>query len=123
MDAVWQMRADHRDRHDLALTDILRTRDDLDEVGLAHIHLADPEVVGVRMALDFLDAARHDALEARVRADDVFHRHAGHREAVGQLFRRPIEINIIFQPLNGNLHVVCSPSQNQNWRRKRMSLS
>ena len=100
------MRTDHRDRHDLALADILRARNDLDEVGLAHIHLADPEMVGIGMALDLLDATRHDALEAGVGTDDILNRHAGHREAVCELFRRPIEINIIFQPLNGNLHIM-----------------
>ena len=134
--AVRQMRANHRHGHDLPLRDVLRARDDLDTLLAAHIHLADLQVVRVRMRRDLLDAARDHMVEPLIRADDVFHRHARHREAIRELLRRPVKINIILQPFYRNLHsflpslamFLRAPARNtvptvQNWRRKRMSLS
>ena len=62
-------------------------------------------MIGIGMRSDFHKLSRHDLVQPLVRADDVFHRHARHRQKIGELFRRLIKINIVFQPLNRYLHI------------------
>ena len=52
-------------RHEVALVDVPGAGDDLDRLGLAHVNLADPHVVGVGMVLHPDDPACHHILNLR----------------------------------------------------------
>ena len=88
----------------MPLAHIGRARHDLEQLLLADVQLADEQVVGVRMRRDLLDAPRNDLLKPLVRAHNALDGHARHRQAVCNLLRRLVNIHIVFQPFDGNLH-------------------
>ena len=57
---------------------------------------------------DLLNMPCNNLLQPLVGTDDMFHRNARHREAIRDFLRCLINIHIIFQPLNGNLHTFAS---------------
>ena len=93
--AVGQMRTNHSHRHHLAFGHILSTRDNLNKFRLADIHLANLQMVGIRMGFELFNTARYHFIESFVRTDNIFHGNTGHRVFVGQFFSRFVELYII----------------------------
>ena len=91
-----------RDRADLADRfgrHVGRAGDDLDGLFLAHIELADFEMVGVRMVDDGQDLAGHDVFDLRAEVVDLLDLGAGHgKPCVILLGRDAGNIGIIRKP-------------------------
>ena len=80
--AAGQLRAlVQRGGHKVAHLEVRRAGDDLQRGGLAHLHLADDHVVGVRVGHDGLDAADDDVLDRVGGALIALHLAAGHGDA------------------------------------------
>ena len=79
-------------------------RHDLRQLRTAHVQLTDEQMIGVRMRRDLLDAPGDDLFKPLVGTHNALDGHTGHRQAVGNLLRRLIYLNIILQPFDGNLH-------------------
>ena len=92
--AVWQAGTHDSDRNHVVLMDVLGTRQDLDKFSLSEIHLADPEMVGIGVALDRGHLTGDDAFQAFSQMDDPFHFQADVRQPVRQFFRRNVDFYI-----------------------------
>eukprot|EP01032_Pedospumella_encystans_P036339 gene36339-41117_t len=57
-----------------------RAADDVQQLGLTHVHLADTQAVGIGMLLCFLDLADHDVGKRRRYGLELFHLQARHGE-------------------------------------------
>ena len=102
--AVGEHCADRGDGDDMTLAHIGCTRHDLRQLRTAHVQLTDEQMIGVRMRRDLLDAPGDDLFKPLVGTYNALDGHTGHRQAVGNLLRRLIYLNIILQPFDGNLH-------------------
>ena len=72
--------------HHVALVDVPGPGDNLDGLVFAHIQLADPHVVAVRVAFHFLNAARHHVGNFRAKILGGLHLGAGEGHGLGEIF-------------------------------------
>ena len=105
---VGQNGADHCNGNDMPLTHIGCARHNLSQLLFAEVQLTHKQMIGVRMRRDLLDASSDNLLEPLVRAHDALYGNARHREAIRDLLRRSVNIHIVFQPFDGNLHSLAS---------------
>ena len=87
--AVGQEGAVERDGHHVADLLVLRAGDDLQRRVAAHVDLADPHVVGVRVAHHLHDAARNDILNVLVQVRERLHLGAGEGHCLGKVVIGP----------------------------------
>ena len=87
--AVGQEGAVERDGHHVADLLVLRAGDDLQRRVAAHVDLADPHVVGVRVAHHLHDAARDDILNVLVQVRERLHLGAGEGHCLGKVVIGP----------------------------------
>ena len=78
--------------------------DDVQQLGAAHIHLADAQTVGVGMLRGFLDFTDHDAGEGRRHRIQLFHFQTGHGQGIGQLLGGQVGVAVFAQPGFRKLH-------------------
>ena len=99
-----QRRAGQDERHFVAGLEILRAADDL-AFARAVVDAAEGELVRAGMLVAGDDLRHDDAVE---RAGELLHAldfEAKHGEALGQLGGRPVEINVLFEPVKGDFHL------------------
>ena len=118
-----QLGADARQRHLDAGAHVRRAADDLQRLAAAGVHLADAQLVGVRMLGDLEHLGDDDAVERRRRRPQVLDLEPGHGQPLGELGGRDRRIAELAQPGFGELHVARGGGQAANWRRKRRSPS
>ncbi len=100
--AIGQVRAGKRCGDIVADVDIPRARDDLHRLGVAHIHLADPHMVGILVALHRHDPANDHVLKVFVGALDGLYLRAGERHLVVEfLIGDILEVNEFVEPITG----------------------
>ena len=61
-------------------------------------------MIRVRMRRNFLNTPRNDLLQSLIRTHNMLHRNTSHRQTVSDFLCRLINIHIVLQPFNGNLH-------------------
>ena len=97
-----QFRADGRQQDLLPLGHVGRTADDLQELGLTRVEFRYMEMVGVGMRHAFHHFRHDDAGQAAgnlFHSFHVFHFQSRGGQDGGDLFRRQVELQIIFQPV------------------------
>ena len=117
--AFGDQRADLRERRLDALAHVRRTADDL-ILGRAVRHLADLEVIRIRMRLAFENLDDDNEIRERIAADrvDGLHLESRTRQLLRQFLRVDvIDLHIIIQPRQGQLHH-SSPLQKSNSYRR-----
>ena len=87
--AVRQERAVERDGHHVADLLVLRAGHDLQRFAAADIDLADPHMVGVRVAHHLHDAARDNILNVLVQVRERLHFGAGEGHCLGKVVVGP----------------------------------
>ncbi len=111
-----QERTGKRDGDGRAGFEVPRPADDLARVALAHVDLAEPQAIGVRMGDDLEDASDEEAAEVAV---DVRHADLDHaldlesrdREPVRDLVRGRVDGDVLAQPGERRPHQNCSRSR------------
>ena len=84
--------------------EILGPADNL-SLSRAIMNLTDRKFVGIRVWLGFDDLCNHDPFVASSDLFNAFHFEAKHGQVFDQFFQGPIEIDILFQSINGDFHV------------------
>ena len=90
-----------RSRYQITHMDVPGSGDDLDRLGSAHIHLANPHMVGIGMALHRQDPAHHHVGDLIGGTFPAAHHGAGHGHISGILFGGDIvnaHVSEVFQP-------------------------
>ena len=88
----------------MPLTHIGCTRHNLNPLFFSNVQLTDEQMIGVRMRCDLLNACRDDLLKPLIRTHDALDGNARHCEAVCDLLCRLVNIHVVFQPFDRNLH-------------------
>ena len=68
------------------------------------IHAAKRKLVRIRMFVARDDLRHDDAIECTSKPLHTLDFEAEHGQAFGRLFRRPIEIHVLFEPVQGDFH-------------------
>ena len=102
--AGWQLGAHGGARHTDAHARIGRAANDVQQLGAAHVDLADAQAVGVGVLHGFLDFTDHDAGEGRRHGVEFFHFQTSHGQGVGQLLGRQCRVAVFAQPGFRKLH-------------------
>ena len=102
--AIGKHCADHSGRNNMPLPHIGGTRHNLNQFIFSNVQLTDEQMIGVRMRRDLLNACRDDLLKPLIRTHDTLDGNARHCEAVCNLLRCFVNIHIVFQPFDRNLH-------------------
>ena len=84
---------------------VLRAAND-DALALAVVDLADGELVRAGHGVAREDLGDDDAVELAAGFVDALDFEAEHGEPLRQLFRRPVKINVLFEPVKGEFHLV-----------------
>ena len=96
-------------RHQVAHVDVPRAGDDLDGLGLAHVQLADPHVVAVRVALHGKEPAHRDVFQGFVENLRDLHLGAGEGHGLGEI---PVahlgHVHELVEPFTGKFHISTS---------------
>ena len=96
-------------RHQVAHVDVPRAGDDLDGLGLAHVQLADPHVVAVRVALQGEELADNDILQGFIQDLRDLHLGAGESHGLGEI---PVahlgHVHELVEPFTGKFHISTS---------------
>ena len=79
-------------------------RHNLNPLVFSNVQLTDKQMIGVRVRRDLLDACRDDLLKPFVSAHNPLHGNPRHRQAVCDCLRCLVNIHIVFQPFDRNLH-------------------
>src|ERR1051325_9075665 len=85
--------------------EIVRTADDL-AFAFAVVDAAKRELVSVWVFLAGEDLGDNDAVEIAAKFLNAFDFDAEHGEPFGQLLGRPVEIDVLFEPVKGDFHVL-----------------
>ena len=88
------------DEHHIAGVDVPGAGDNLDGRALAHIQLADPHVVGIRVALHGEDGAHHDIGDLGSPVLGGLHLGAGEGHGLGKVFIVGVDVHKLVQPLS-----------------------
>ena len=93
--------------HQIAFMDILGTGDDLNRLGLSHIHLADPHMIGVGVAHHGQDLADHHILDFSVHPLIGFHLLTEHGQGFNKFLIGHIgKVNEFFiEPFSVEFHI------------------
>jgi hypothetical protein len=75
-----------------------------DALALAVVDLADGELVRAGHGVAREDLGDDDAVELAAGFVDALDFEAEHGEPLRQLFGRPVEINVLFEPVKGEFH-------------------
>jgi hypothetical protein len=102
--AAGQFRAHAGQRHFQTGRGVGRAADDLQAFAGAVVHLADAQLVGVRMRRDLDDVSHYHARESGRRGHGVFDFQAGHRKPVREFVGCDRGIDQRTQPGFGKLH-------------------
>ena len=86
--------------HHIAGVDVPGAGDNLDGRALAHIQLADPHVVGIRVALHSEDGAHHDIGDLGSPVLGGLHLGAGEGHGLGKVFIVGVDVHKLVQPLS-----------------------
>ncbi|MPN30655.1 hypothetical protein SDC9_178126 [bioreactor metagenome] len=91
-------------RHHASGVAIGRAADDLLDVSVSGVHLADGKMIGVRVRFAAQNL-RHDHAGGNF-ADrrNLLDFQSGHRQRLGQFLGRLLQFNIVFQPIQRNFH-------------------
>ena len=100
---------------------VLRAAND-GALALAVVDLADGELVRAGHVIVREDLGDDDAVEFAAGFVDALDFEAEHGEPLGQLLGRPVEINVLFEPVKGDFHFVmrkkiafsCEPPEKSN---------
>ena len=82
----------------IAFVDIPRPGDDLEGFLPAHVQLANPHVVAVRVALHGQDAAHHHTVNFRAQIGGALHLGAGQGHGLGELLVRGVYFDKLIEP-------------------------
>ena len=102
--AAGQLRAVEADGNDFAAVQILRAGYDLQRPLAAHVDLADPEVIGIRVALQREHAAGDDVVNFGAKRLIALHAGAGEHHAVGIDRRVGGNVGIFANPIHRCFH-------------------
>src|SRR5207248_1307729 len=91
------------ERHLVPRLEVVRAAHDL-PFPFAVIDAAERELVRVRMFVPRDDLRHNDPFKLSADLLDTFDLNADHRQPLGQFFRWPIEINVLFEPVESDLH-------------------
>ena len=80
------------------------TADNIEQGGLADIHQANPQPVGIGVLRRFADLTHHHLAKWRCGGHSLLDLHAGHGQGVGELFRRKRRVAKLAQPAFRKLH-------------------
>ena len=108
--SVRQLGTYHSHWHNLSLTDILGTGNNLYRLLQSYIHGGDYHVVGVRMNHNLLNPAGNDLLQALISTDNILNRNTCHGQLVSQFLGGFLEIYIVMKPFYRYLHFIKPPS-------------
>ena len=108
-DAAGEQRLVLRHGHEIAGVDVPRAGDDLEGRILAHVQLADPHMVAVRMALHGEDAAHHHVFQGFIQDFRDLHLGAGEGHGLGEI---PVAhlgyVHELVEPFTGKFHISTS---------------
>ena len=85
-------------RHQIPRVDVPGAGDDLHRLSLAHIHLAHPHVVGVRVALHGEDLSRHNIGDLGPPVLGGLHLGPGEGHGLGKIFIRGVHRDELLEP-------------------------
>ncbi len=91
------------ERHLVAGLEILRPADDLPHA-LAVIHHADGELVGIGVLVLGDDLGDDHALELAAELLNALDLDAEHGQPLGQFGSRPVELDVLFEPVESDFH-------------------
>ena len=114
----WQLGTHQRARHLDAHAHVRCAADDAERGTCTDVHLADIELVGIRMSLDCQHLAHDDMREGRRHSACGFHLHACHGQQVGQRGGVDGRVAELAQPRLGKLHLVSLPNELFELRQK-----
>ena len=117
-----QDRAGQGDGHALAGGDVGGAADDLERLAVAQRDARQRQPIGARMALDRQQLADDDVPPVVAPADDPLDLHAEHREALGELLGRQVDVDVLAQPRQRHPHRSCSRNRRSFSRNSRRSV-
>ena len=86
--------------HQVPRVDVPGAGDDLHRLGLAHVHLADPHVVGVGVALHGQHPAHHHVGDLRAQVVGELHLGAGEGHGLGKLSVAGVNADELAEPFS-----------------------
>ena len=98
------------DHHGDALARVRRAADDL-HLAFIGVHLADPQLVGIRVFLGVFHITKGEVLQRVRRIDDPFDLKAQVGQSISNLFHRSIGVEVVFQPGKREFHRSGTPWQ------------
>ena len=110
------------DRHALAGRDVRGAAHDLERLAVAERDTRQRQPVRPRMALHGKQLADDDVPPVVAPADDPLDLHAEHREPLGELLGREVDIDVLGEPREGHPHRSCSRKRRSFSRNSRRSV-
>ena len=95
-----------RNGYKVALLEVRSAGDYLDRRVFSDVHLADNELVGVRVLFNGQDFSHHDVLDFFAFYFVALHLRATHRHRFREFFRRHFGFGVFIEPFHGKIHFI-----------------